>query len=191
MLLYRVNFPAKNITTDIVDYNKYLGSTGIHAYKCWIYNDIFPDSIPDSANVEEFCYYYLDPWDASYLCYLVYTCNDEDFNNELERLSKIESSKDYLIYGSTGFNYPVCAVYANSYYGYIYALADEEENRLIYVEITFCNYFSEIDYEKIINKKHLPVGFDAKQGNPTRKNMMNKPAYTNQHLSWNLYYLYK
>jgi hypothetical protein len=70
-------------------------------------------------------------------------------------------------------------------------LADEEENRLIYVEITFCNYFSEIDYEKIINKKHLPVGFDAKQGNPTRKNMMKKPAYTNQHLSWNLYYLYK
>ena len=169
LLLYGVNHPAKDITTDIADYNKYLGATGIHADKNLIYNDIFPDSIPSSADVEEFSYYYLDPFDPSYLCYLVYTCSDEDFSKELERLSEIESSEDYLFYGTTGFNYPVCAIYANDYTGYIYAMADKEENRLIYVELTYCNYFSEIDYEAIINKKHLPVGFDAKPGNPTRK----------------------
>ncbi|MBM7871179.1 hypothetical protein JOC70_002677 [Clostridium pascui] len=35
-------------------------------------------------------------------------------------------------------------------------MADKENNRLIYVEINFCDYFTDIDYEKIINKKYLP-----------------------------------
>ncbi len=61
-------------------------------------------------------------------------------------------------------NKTVYAVYADSYNGYNYALADEENSRLIYVEINFCNYFSDINYEKIIDKEHLPINFDAKKG---------------------------
>jgi hypothetical protein len=29
--------------------------------------------------------------------------------------------------------------------------------------------FSDIDYEKIIDNKYLPMDFDAKQGNPTQQ----------------------
>lgn len=148
-------------TTNSSDYSKYLGQNGTHK------NEFFPGSIPSSAKVEHFCYYYYNPFDRNYVSYLVYSCNDEDYKKEIDRLSKINSSKDYLIYGATGFNYPVCAVNADSYNGYIYALADEANKRLIYVEIYFCNYFSDINYEEIIDKKYLPVGFNAKDGNPT------------------------
>ena len=33
--------------------------------------------------------------------------------------------------------------------------------------MTFCNHFTDIDYEKVIPQKYLPLGFDAKEGNPT------------------------
>lgn len=156
-------FPERDKTTNVAKYNKYFGENGKHK------NDIFPNVIPSSAKVEDFCYYYFNPFDPNYVSYLVYSCNDEDFNKEIERLSKLSSSKDYLIYGATGFNYPVCAVYADKYKGYIYALTDKENNKLIYVEIDFCNYFSDIKYENIINKEHLPIGFNAKDGNPIQQ----------------------
>lgn len=158
----------KDKVTNITHYSEYLGRNGKHSEKYLIRNDIFPDRIPKSAKMEDFYYYYYNPWDPNYVAYLVYTCSEDEYKAEIERLSKLNSTKDYLIYSSKGFNYPVCAVYADSY-GYVYALADKENNRLIYVEITFCNYFSDINYENIIDKKYLPIGFDAKQGNATRK----------------------
>lgn len=148
-------------TTNISNYNEYLGQDGKHS------NDIFPHNIPDSAEIEDFCYYYYNPFDPNYVSYLVYSCNDEDYPKEMERLSKLNSSEDYLIYGATGFNYPVCAVYADNQ-GYIYALTDKTNNKIIYVEIKFCNYFSDINYDEIINKDYLPINFNGKPGNPTR-----------------------
>lgn len=165
-------------TTNIRDYNEHFGGNGKYRqnYVRWFGHngtnnnniDIFPESTPDSAKVEDFCYYYYNPFDPNIVLYLVYTCSDEDFIKETERLSKLNSYKDYLIYGSTGFNYPVSAVCANDS-GYIYALADKENNRLIYVGINFCNYFTDINYKKIIDEKHLPINFDAKNGNSTQK----------------------
>lgn len=148
---------------DISYYNEYFGDEGKHK------NDIFPSSLPDSAEKECFYYYYSNSFDPNYVVYLVYSCNDEEYTKEADRLSKIKSSEDYLIYGATGFNYPVCAVYADGYNGYIYALADKENNRFIYVEINFCNYFSDINYEDIIDEEYLPIDFDAKSGNSTRQ----------------------
>lgn len=153
----------KDVTTDISDYSKYLGSEGKHR------NDIFPQSIPNSAEIKDFCFNYYNPWDPNYVVYLVYSCDKEDYIKETERLSDLNSSEDYLIYGATGFNYPVCAVYAGKYNGYIYALADKNNNKLIYVEITFSNYFSDINYEDIVGKEYLPNNFDAKPGNSTRQ----------------------
>jgi hypothetical protein len=150
-------------TTNISNYSKYFGQDGQHN------NEIFPYKVPSSAKIEEFCYYYYDPFDPNYVSYLVYSCNDEDYKTEIDRLAKLDSSKNYLIYSATGFNYPVCAVYADSYKGYIYALTDKQYNKLIYVEINFCNYFSDIDYEKIIDNKYRPIDFDAKPGNPTQQ----------------------
>lgn len=152
----------KDKTTNISDYNKYFGQNGEHK------NEIFPNTIPNSAKIEDFYYYYYNPFDKNYVSYLVYSCNDEDYAKEIDRLSNVSSSKDYLIYNASGFNYPVCAIYADNY-GYLYALADEENKKLIYVEINFCNYFSDIDYEDIIDKKYLPIDFNAKPDNPTRK----------------------
>ncbi|NFN95620.1 hypothetical protein FDB28_16525 [Clostridium botulinum] len=162
MVLF-MSWTEKYKTTNISDYSKYLGQDGEHN------NSIFPYNIPSSAKIQDFCYYYYNPFDPNYVSYLVYSCDDVDYAKETERLSKLESSKDYLIYGATGFKYPVCAVYADSYNGYIYALADKENNRLIYVEINFCNYFSDIDYEEIIDKQYLPIDFNAKSDNPTKQ----------------------
>lgn len=163
-------------TTNIRDYNKYFGGNGKYRqnYVRWLGRngenniDIFPESTPDSAKVEDFCYYYYNPFDPNIVSYLVYTCSDEDFMEETERLSNLNSSKDYLIYGATGFNYPVIAVDANEE-GYIYALADKENKKLIYVGINFCNHFTDINYKKIIDEKYLPINFDAKKGNSTQK----------------------
>lgn len=149
-------------TTNISNYNEYLGENGKHS------NDIFPHNIPNSAEIEDFCYYYYNPFDPNYVSYLVYSCDDEDYTKEVERLSKLQSSEDYLIYGATGFNYPICAIYADNQ-GYIYALTDKEDNKIIYVEIKFCNYFSDINYDNIINNDYLPINFNAKSGNPTRE----------------------
>ncbi|MDU4974587.1 MAG: hypothetical protein E6X19_17945 [Hungatella hathewayi] len=78
---------------------------------------------------------------------------------------QIPMPEDYLIYGASEFPYPLLAVNA-SYYGYIYAMGDEAQRNIIYVEVTFCNYFTDIDYENVIPEKYLPIGFDAKQNNP-------------------------
>lgn len=120
--------------------------------------------------MKNFCYYYYNPFDPNYVSYLVYSCNDEDYMKEIERLSNLPSSKDYLIFDSTGFNYPVCAISANSHDGYIYTLTNKENNKLIYVEIKFCNYFSDINYEDIIDEKYLSIDFNAKSENPTELN---------------------
>lgn len=147
--------------TDIDKYEKYLGIEGKYKENYGTYNDIFPDQIPRSAEIEDFCYFYYDPWDPCYLGYLVYTCDSETFEREYERLLSISSSENKYIYGATAFPYELCAVYADEYYGYIYAMADRENLRLIYVELQFANHYTDIDYKKYIDEKYLPIGFSA------------------------------
>ncbi len=158
----------QTVYTSISDYEKLYGEGGRYKEKYIGYNDIYPDNIPDSAEVETFYHAHVSLWDDSYLGYLVYNCDEKDYDMEYERLSEIESSENTLVYSATGFPYELCAVYADECYGYIYALADEENNRFIYVDIQFCNYFADIPYEKIIPEQYLPFDFDAKQGNQTR-----------------------
>ncbi|MBR0414256.1 MAG: hypothetical protein IJI67_04205 [Clostridia bacterium] len=58
---------------------------------------------------------------------------------------------------------------ADSYNGFVYAIKDNavtETNRVIYVEIIFCNYFLDLEYEKYIPQKYLPPGFNAHMDNP-------------------------
>ena len=147
--------------TNIEKYEKYLGENGKYKSHYGTYNDIFPNTIPENAEVEDFIYYYYNPWDANYLGYLVYTCDQDTFESEYNRLKSLSSSKDINIYGTTQFPYDLCAVYADEYYGYIYALADGENLRFIYVELQFANHFSDIKYADYIPEKYLPNGFDA------------------------------
>lgn len=149
------------VITNVSRYEKYLGADGKYKENYGTYNDIFPDEIPESAVIEDFCYCYYNPWDACYLGYLVYACERQEFEQEYRRLKELPSSENKFVYGATEFPYELCAVYADEYFGYIYAMADQEENRLIYVELQFANGFTDIAYKKCIDEKYLPIGFDA------------------------------
>lgn len=162
ILVVWYNMSSTEKVTDISQYEKYLGVNGKYKEHYGTYNDIFPDVIPENVEVKDFIYYYHNPWDACYMGYLVYSCDEAMYTAEIDRLKALPSSENMYIYGATEFPYELCAVYADDYYGYIYALADEANHQLIYVELQFCNGFSDIDYEKYIPQKHLPTGFSAK-----------------------------
>ena len=168
LLVHLWNQDSKNTVTDISQYSEVLGKDGLYKQNYIGYNDIFPDSLPKSAEVENFLYEYYNPWDANYLGYLVYQCNAADYAREYQRLKSLTSTDKPQVYGLNGFPYELCAVYSDPYYGIIYALADSENHRFIYVDLEFCNYFTDIDYTTIIDANHLPFGFDAKPHNPTR-----------------------
>lgn len=153
---------SEDITIDMKDYEEYLGKDGKYKEVYGVYNDIFPDTIPDSAEVEEFCSYCYQSEDTYYLGYLVYTCGSKDYRAEYERLKSISSTEEKYLCGAKEFPYELCAVYADSKYGYIYALADEEEQKFIYVQLQFADGYTEIDYDLFIAPKYLPVGFEAK-----------------------------
>ena len=59
------------------------------------------------------------------------------------------------------------------YYGLIYALG-EENNQIIYVELIFCNYFYDIDYQNEIDIQYLPIGFDATPDNEYHQKRLNQ-----------------
>lgn len=156
-------YDSRDRTEDIGKYQKYLGKDGKYKENFGLYNDIFPDTIDmDDCELEDFCYYYYNPWDPCYLGYLVYTCDDEFFEQEYQRLKGLDSAKEPYTYGIKSFPYELCAVYVNLDYGFIYALADREQNKFAYVELQFCNGFTDIKYEKIIDAQYLPKGMDIK-----------------------------
>lgn len=157
------------VCEDISQYEEFLGTEGKYRENYFGTNEIFPEKIPKSAEVEDFYYEYLNPWDANLLGYLVYTCDDADYAAELARLKGIDSSENWHVYGIESFPYALCAVSADEYYGVIYALCDSSANRLIYFQLQFCNYFTDIDYMRHIDPQYLPAGFDAAAGNPVRQ----------------------
>ena len=134
--------------------------------------EIFPKSI-ESLNIKDFKMVYLDAWDKQYLSYLVVDYEDDEYNKEIERLTNY-GIEDYIgYYNVTGFSkYKLVAMESDPYQGFVYALTDSN-NRIIYVEMIFCNYFYDIDYQKEIPGEYLPDGFDAKVDNVYRNKMLN------------------
>lgn len=151
------------ITTDLAKYNEVI--TG---EKWELSEKIFPKTI-SNTQVTEFKHVYYDPWDANYLAYLVADYNKDDYEKELQRLRGY-GIKEYLgYYGVTGFtNYELIAMESDPYNGFVYAVTDGR-SKIIYVELIFCNYYMDIDYEKQIPHEYLPDGFDAKPDNPYQK----------------------
>lgn len=154
---------------DIQTYEEVLGQSGKYKENLIRYNDIFPDSLKEVQNVEEFTYIYYNLWDPNYFGYLVCTYSNKQFEEEVARLKKLNSTEYKGIYGIEEFPYELCAVYADGYYGVIYAMADNSEHKIVYVSLEFCNYFTDIKYEQKMNKSYLPKGFNAKPQNKTRK----------------------
>ncbi len=158
----------KITTKEPSDYATYYGAGTEQRQNTMLTIDIFPEKIPESAQVEVFRYEYYNPFDPNYTGVLVYSCDEADYAAEIERLSEIGVQDDMGIYGVTSFPYEICAFRTNEY-GIVYAMTDETNRTLIYGEILFCNYFSDSNYKSIIGEKYLPIGFDAVKGNATRK----------------------
>lgn len=176
-LLIYILFGGMNkshIITNTTKYQEVIGTNAIKDYKDkWgMSEEIFPKSI-ENLNVKDFKMVYLDAWDKQYLSYLVVDYEDDEYNKEIERLTNY-GIEDYIGYYSvTGFTkYKLVAMESDSYQGFVYALTDSN-NRIIYVEMIFCNYFYDIDYQKEIPNEYLPDGFDAKVDNAYRNKMLN------------------
>lgn len=160
-------------TTNIKDYNDVIGpkAKGIYESKWGMSEEIFPKKI--NGKVENFKMLSDDFWDKQFLSYLVIDYNEEDYNKEINRLEKLGIEK-YNYYGVTGFtNYKLVAMNSDDYNGFVYALTDGK-SKIIYVELIFCNYIMDIDYENEMPKEYLPDNFNAKENNPYRRKMMNE-----------------
>ena len=93
----------------------------------------------------------------------------DDYQVEVERLCAYPSTPYIGYYTVTGFsNYTLLAMYADDYNGFVYALTDNE-SKIIYVELIFCNYFYDLDYQTMIPNAYLPDGFNATLDNPYSK----------------------
>lgn len=131
---------------------------------------IFPAQITEHMVVADYKAVYYNPWDPQYLSCLVVEYDENAWKQETERLKKYPSTEYTGYYGVSGFNgYELLAVCADEYYGFVYALGDSGSQRIIYVEILFCNYFLDLDYEDYIPAEYLPDEFDATPDNAYRR----------------------
>ena len=164
-----------HITTNINEYQNVVGtkSYGYYKDKWGMSEEIFPQDITN-LEVEEFKMVCDDFLDNQFLSYLVVKYDEEDYKKEIERLNSY-GVEDYIGYYSvTGFtNYELLAMESDDYNGFVYAITDGK-SKIIYVELIFCNYVMDIDYEGEIKEEYLPDGFNAKEDSPYRIKMLNE-----------------
>lgn len=161
---------------DISRYSDYMSFSAENAdskwYKWGMDESIWPESIDDDVTAADYKMVYYNPWDAQYLGYLVIDYPDEVYASEVQRLREYPSTSYTGIYSvAEEETYELLAVNADEYYGFVYALTDGK-NRIIYAEQIFCNYFMDIDYEKYMPEEYFLDGFNAKEDNPYRKQIM-------------------
>ena len=165
------------IDSDINRYNQYMGETAEKPYhnKMNMDESIFPEKITADMNVLDYKMVYYNPWDPQYLSYLVVEYDDAAYNAEVNRLKDCLFEEYVGYYGAEGFHeeYELLAMNSDASYGFVYALTGGD-NQIIYVEILFCNYFMDLDYEKYINPYYLPIGFNATKDNPYRSKMLKR-----------------
>lgn len=161
--------------TDISHYHRYMGTNADDRYsdKLGMDESIFPRDITSEMNVTDYKMVYYNPWGPQWLSYLAVEYDDAAYQSEIERLRSYSSNEYQGIYGAQGFheNYELLAMNSDPCYGFVYALTDGA-GKIIYVEIIFCNYFMDLEYESYIDASYLPIGFDATSGNPYRESMM-------------------
>lgn len=161
--------------TDVSHYARYMGEKAEKEYvnKWGMKEDIFPGQITEKMQVADYKMVYYNPWDAQYLSYLVVEYDEEAYAAEAERLKNYGSTEYLGYYGAEGFpeGYTLLAMEADPYYGFVYAL-ETGERQIVYVELIFCNYFMDLDYEEMIPAEFLPTGFDATKENAYRKQML-------------------
>lgn len=158
-----------DVNTDIAKYQKYIGENAKKEYKNKMNMDesIFPQSITNDMSVKDYKMVYDNPWDPQYLSYLVVKYDKDTYKNEVERLETYKSDEYIGIFGAEEFDsqYKLLAICADDNYGFVYALTNPKDT-IVYVEILFCNGFMDFDYKDYIKEEYLPIGFNAKKGNP-------------------------
>ena len=150
-----------------------------HYYSCF-FNSIIINgwsgktAFTDNMDVLDYKMVYYNPWDAQYLSYLVVEYDDKSYEEEIQRLEQYDSKEYKGYFGARGFRdkYRLLAIEVDPDHGLIYAL-EEENNQIIYVELIFCNYFYDIDYQNEIDIQYLPIGFDATPDNEYRQKRLN------------------
>ena len=161
--------------TDVSRYGRYMGENAEAEYRNkWdMKEEIFPGEITEKMQVTDYKMVYYNPWDAQYLSYLAVKYDEAAYEAEVMRLKNYASTEYLGYYGAEGFaeGYSLLAMEADSYYGFVYAL-ETGERQIVYVELIFCNYFFDLDYEEMIPAEYLPTGFDAKRENAYRKRML-------------------
>ena len=163
---------------DVSSYENYLAYAdrdGKNKWSKWDMDEsIWPRKITDSMKVLDYKMVYYNPWDAQYLGYLAVEYTPEAYTAETARL-RAYPSDDYVgIYSVTEEKtHELLAVRADSYHGFVYALAGDE-NQIIYAEQIFCNYIMDLDYKQYIPEDYLLDGFNAGKDNPYRKKMMSE-----------------
>lgn len=138
-------------------------------YDKWNINSpLFPAKLTEDMNVQQFKKVHYDPWDPNDLALLVVEYDDRAFQNEVKRLENYGSSTYLGVYGITGFrDWKLLAIDASDSNGVEYAIT-RNKGEVVYFQLRFCNYFSDIDYKQYVPAQYLPDGFDASEGNPVR-----------------------
>ncbi|MBR6282155.1 MAG: tripartite tricarboxylate transporter TctB family protein, partial [Lachnospiraceae bacterium] len=167
-------FARPEVHTDIENYGDYMSwsmekTDDVKWNKCGMDETIWPREITEDMDIEDYKMIYYNPWDPQYLGYLVVEYSDADYAKEVQRLQTYDST-DYIGYYSVKkeMTHDLLAVNADEYYGFIYAL-DLGDNRIVYAEQIFCNYFMDLKYEKYMPKDYFLDGFDATGDNPYRE----------------------
>ncbi len=133
--------------------------------------DIWPEHITSDMSVTDYQYTYYNPWDPQYVIYMTADYEAESYEKEIERLTDL-GLEDYIgIYTVTGEpeGYDIISMNSDEYNGFTYAMIPEgaEDNtRITYVTVWFCNYFLDLDVHKYIPDEYLLPGFNAEEGNP-------------------------
>ncbi|MBP3755618.1 MAG: helix-turn-helix domain-containing protein [Lachnospiraceae bacterium] len=131
---------------------------------------LFPDDLNDTEDAE-FWYEYktgLFDTDGSFLLSAVYS--DEDFADEIERISEItctvndgvEDITQAVIYDEDMYNYPAYIAIDGYTHNYEYALIDHDNNRIVYVLLGYPDYDELSEYSDYL--KTDPDAYDLENG---------------------------
>lgn len=131
---------------------------------------LFPDDLKDAEDAE-FWYEYktgLFDTDGSFFLSAVYS--DEDFADEIERISEItctvndgvEDITQTVIYDEDMYNYPAYIAIDGYTHNYEYALIDEDDNRIVYVLLGYPDYDELSEYSDYL--KSDPSAYDLENG---------------------------
>ena len=153
--------------------------------------DIWPEHITSDMSVTEYQYTYYNPWDPQYVIYMTADYEPESYEKEIERLTDL-GLEDYTgIYTVTGEpeGYDIISMNSDEYFGFTYAMIPEgaEDNtRITYVTVWFCNYFLDLDVHKYIPDEYLLPGFNAEDDNPYKQENLIPPEELSPEESFSL-----